>query len=133
MLKDNYWRQKEEQERKIKEIGQLKVPTWKLKPTQLPQKQWYEENLSIKRSQNGKTLDEEELVKRERRDEQMKQMEDPLNVILLRQSYVQTIVKLRERSITDASLVSHEFPQEDQRELLKSRLVEQPQDILVRV
>ena len=56
------------------------MPTWKLKPTQLPQKQWYEENLSIKRSQNGKTLDEDELVKRERRDEQMKQMEDPLNV-----------------------------------------------------
>ena len=62
----------------------MKVPTWKLKPTQLPTKQWYEENLSIKRSQNGKALDEDELVKRERREEQMKQMEDPLNVIVRR-------------------------------------------------
>ncbi len=33
----------------------------------------------------------------------------------------------------DSSLASNEIPQEEQRELLKSRLVEQPQDILVRI
>ena len=68
-------------DKKIKEIGQLKVPTWKLKPTQLPQKQWYEENLSIKYGQNGKLLEEDALAKREKRDEQTKQIEDPLNVM----------------------------------------------------
>ena len=73
---------------KIKEIAKLKVPTWKLKPTQMPTKRWYEEDLSIKRGRDGQILDEDELAKREKRDEQLKQLEDPLSVDVLIRNYL---------------------------------------------
>ena len=129
--------QKEELDEKIKEIAKLKVPTWKLKPTQMPTKRWYEENLSIKRGRDGQMLDEDELAKREKRDDQLKQLEDPLSVDVFIWNKLQIISKLRDKEKSDDLAFSHSFlrdhqvDEEERHELLKARLVEQPQDILV--
>ena len=132
-----YNRQKEELDEKIKEIAKLKVPTWKLKPTQMPTKRWYEENLSIKRGRDGQMLDEDELATREKRDDQLKHLEDPLSVEVIIWNHLQIISKLRDKEKSDDLTVSHslshghQVDEEERHELLKARLVEQPQDILV--
>ena len=69
-------------EQKLKDIQSLKVPIWKLKPTEMPAQPWYADDLSIKRNQNGKKLDEDEIEKREKRESQLKEMEEPLYVLL---------------------------------------------------
>lgn len=61
----------------------MKVPIWKLKPTERPAEPWYAEDLSVKRNHYGKRLNEDEVEKQERRDKVLKEMEDPLRVIVL--------------------------------------------------
>lgn len=58
----------------------MKVPIWKLKPTERPQQPWYSEDLSIKRNFSGKRFTDDELERHERRDSQLKELEDPLRV-----------------------------------------------------
>ena len=65
---------------KLKDIQALKVPIWKLKPTELPQKPWYAEDLSLKRSRNGKLLDELGAKKQDESENKLKEMYDPLRV-----------------------------------------------------
>ena len=72
--------QSEEFEQKLKDIQSLKVPIWKLKPTERPQQPWYSEDLSIKRNFSGKRFTDDELERHERRDSQLKELEDPLHV-----------------------------------------------------
>lgn len=67
-------------QKKLKDIQALKVPIWKLKPTELPQKPWYAEDLSLKRARNGKLLDEVGAKKQEENEAKLKEMYDPLRV-----------------------------------------------------
>ena len=57
------------------------MPIWKLKPTERPAQPWYSEDLSIKRNQSGKRFTDDELERHERRDNQLKELEDPLRVL----------------------------------------------------
>ena len=61
----------------------MKVPTWKLKPTTIPEKPWYAAGLSgipEDRDRSGKKLNEDEVTRKRQRDDYLKQLEDPLKV-----------------------------------------------------
>lgn len=61
-----------------------------MKPTERPAEPWYAEDLSVKRNQYGKRLNEDEVEKQERRDKILKEMEDPLRVIVFNVVKVET-------------------------------------------
>lgn len=85
--KRNFYQfQAEDLQKKLKDIQALKVPIWKLKPTELPQKPWYAEDLSLKRTRNGKLLDEVGAKKQEENETKLKEMYDPLRVGILNQT-----------------------------------------------
>lgn len=64
----------------MKDIQELKVPIWKLKPTEMPYVPWYARPDAKETGRDGKPLDESAIEKKKKRDEERKVLEDPLSV-----------------------------------------------------
>lgn len=110
------------------------MPIWKLKPTELPQKPWYAEDLSLKRSRNGKLLDEMGAKKQEENEKKLKDMYDPLRVMISIPINAQDIQNQAEKQKQLQKQLQEEAQRsvsllEEDRDVLKSRVLQQPSDI----
>ncbi|KAK8818006.1 hypothetical protein WA556_005827, partial [Blastocystis sp. ATCC 50177/Nand II] len=119
--------EEEKFQNQLKEIQQCnKAPIWKLKPTELPHVPWYAQANAVERGRDGKPLDEGELERRKKRDDAMKILEDPLS--LIRKSEQELA---QHSSYTSEMLHTTIATNEEERETLKSRMLQQPNDIQI--